>query len=302
MAVRVGGSLAPVTQLRLQRPWQHTRSSLNAEDSVSISTRSTTNMKALRSLQSLVLVTLLAAPVVAQQPAPAIPGAAATKPIATSIAATSENGSALLRVLALASTDAASALASDDFAAYKKQLPPLLTALVSYMAGVQGPAGAALQNFKDRLEAPAEINAARRAFEPFSSAVADLAQEDGVVAAEKLYVYECGMAPVGGKARWLQRASGARNPFYGAKMLRCGAEITGPRKTASAPVDASGKGSALVLPPGHPPIDQVSVAAYLRAQGMANAASKSAPAGSCGSCGMSQAAMAAGEPCEHGKK
>jgi Cu(I)/Ag(I) efflux system membrane fusion protein len=60
---------------------------------------------------------------------------------------------------------------------------------------------------------------------------------------------------------------------------------------------------SMVLPPGHPPIDQVSVASYLRAQATpAPAAGKPAGDGSCGSCGMSKAAMAAGEPCEHDKK
>jgi Cu(I)/Ag(I) efflux system membrane fusion protein len=229
---------------------------------------------------------LLAATAVAQ-PNGAARGTPAAGAVATSVAAPSERGSALVKALAFASAEAASALAGDDFSAYKKQLPAVRSALASYLAGVERASRGTLQQFQDGLGEPADINVARRAFEPFSSAVVDLARGQG------------GMAPVTGKARWLQRASGAKNPFFGAKMLRCGTELAGPGKMAAAPLDAGGP---LVLPPGHPPIDAVSVAAYLRAQGTTKAAPKSAPGGSCGSCGMSQAAMAAGEPCEHSKK
>ena len=58
---------------------------------------------------------------------------------------------------------------------------------------------------------------------------------------------------------------------------------------------------AMALPPGHPPIDQVSVAAYLRSQTTGAAVAATSGDGKCGSCGMSQAEMAAGL-CEHDKK
>ena len=36
--------------------------------------------------------------------------------------------------------------------------------------------------------------------------------------AEKIYIYYCPMAD----ASWLQKEEGTRNPYYGAKMLKCG--------------------------------------------------------------------------------
>ncbi len=36
--------------------------------------------------------------------------------------------------------------------------------------------------------------------------------------AEKIYVYYCPMVD----ASWLQKEEGTRNPYYGAKMLKCG--------------------------------------------------------------------------------
>jgi Cu(I)/Ag(I) efflux system membrane fusion protein len=121
-----------------------------------------------------------------------------------------------------------------------------------------------------------------------------------------LHAFECSMA----KARWLQRDSGTKNPFYGEKMLTCGDEITEPEaapKTGMTQVAPPLDAKAMVggLPPGHPPIGgTMSVADYLRAQpGIASNDTKAGAAGEgCGSCGMSAAAMAAGEPCEHDKK
>ncbi len=39
-----------------------------------------------------------------------------------------------------------------------------------------------------------------------------------VKGAEKIYVYYCPMVD----ASWLQKEEGTRNPYYGAKMLKCG--------------------------------------------------------------------------------
>jgi len=73
-------------------------------------------------------------------------------------------------------------------------------------------------------------------------------------------------------------------------------------ETAAAardPSNASGGSTVLRLPPGHPPIDSVSTVDYLRLQ--SDGKKRAAAEDACGGCGMSQAAMAAGEPCEHAK-
>jgi hypothetical protein len=211
-----------------------------------------------------------------------------------------------LKALAFAGADAATPLAKDDLAGYQAQLPALRAALTAFFAtnehAAHGPFGA----FKDGLAEPSDLKSARRDFAPLSSTIADAVRAAKLTTATGLHVFECSMA----KARWLQRDSGTKNPFYGEKMLTCGDEIDGPEtapKTGMThgvpPLDA--QAMALALPPGHPPIgNAMSVVDYLRAQpGIAsNDAKAGAPGEGCGSCGMSAAAMAAGEPCEHDKK
>jgi Cu(I)/Ag(I) efflux system membrane fusion protein len=116
--------------------------------------------------------------------------------------------------------------------------------------------------------------------------VTDAVRSKKVHLAANLRIFECTMAPEIGTGRWLQREASAKNPFYGSAMLKCGVELD--RKAA-----------ARALPPGHPPIEGLTPADYARYAG-----AKPTPAASdgCGSCGMSKEAMAAGEPCEHGKK
>ena len=218
-------------------------------------------------------------------------------------AALPENVTALLKPLALASADAAAALATDDLAGYKKQLPALRSALAGFFKGYEHAAHGPLASYKDGPGDPADLDAARKDFEPFSTVVADLARENHLHHTDKLHVFECPMAPATGKGRWLQREGGTKNPFFGSKMPRCGEEIAGPEGASKSRGGGGGGGMSMALPPGHPPIDQVSVASYLRAQATpAPTAGKPAGDGACGSCGMSKAAMAAGEPCEHDKK
>jgi Cu(I)/Ag(I) efflux system membrane fusion protein len=210
-----------------------------------------------------------------------------------------------LKALAFAAADSAGPLAADDLAAYQKQLPDLRRALTSLLAAdAQSP----LAKFKDALADAADLKAARRSFEPFSTAVADLARENHLHHTAGLHVFECPMAPVLGKGRWLQREAGTKNPFFGSKMLRCGDELDVP---AAAPAKSGGGGGGMthLLPPGHPPIGenagnasrQSSLYSKMGILPVASAAA-SANGASCGGCGMSAAAMAAGEPCEEGKK
>ncbi|ACB77702.1 efflux RND transporter periplasmic adaptor subunit [Opitutus terrae] len=208
----------------------------------------------------------------------------------------SESAVAMLRPLAFGLADAAAALAIDDLAGYQKQLPVIRAALTNYFKADAHAAHGPLGKFKDGLSVSTDLAAARTEFEPLSTAVADLAREHHLHHTEGLHVFECTMAPVTGTARWLQRKAGTQNPFFGTKMSGCGDEITGTEATGGT----SG-GMAMALPPGHPPIDQVSVAAYLRSQTTGAAVAATSGDGKCGSCGMSQAEMAAGL-CEHDKK
>ncbi|MBI2813034.1 MAG: efflux RND transporter periplasmic adaptor subunit [Opitutae bacterium] len=232
------------------------------------------------------------------QPAPAASDhahgaapAAKPEPIASLPPPTGADGAAgLLQPLAFASADAAAALAADDLAAYQRQLPGLRSALAAYFAGYAHAAHGPLGQYPGGLPDANGLAEARRAFERFSTAVADLARENQLNHSAGLRIFECPMAPETGRARWLQRTAGTKNPFFGLGMPGCGDEI-------AAPADA-GKPSAFALPPGHPPLDAATFTAFdaLRRE-------PAAPAeGACGSCGMSAAEMAAGEPCEHDKK
>jgi multidrug efflux pump subunit AcrA (membrane-fusion protein) len=201
-----------------------------------------------------------------------------------------------VKALALAAADAATPLATDDFAGYVAQLPALRGALGNYFAAEAHAAHGPLAAFKDGPAEPADVSAARKDFAPLSSAIVDLVRSGTTVTVPGLRAFECSMA----KARWLQREAGTKNPFYGEKMLTCGEEIAGPKKTA-ATSNSPAVGRALMaanLPPGHPPIDAATAASFAQMQ-----ASPAAKAGdACGNCGMSAAQMAAGEPCEHDKK
>ncbi len=127
-----------------------------------------------------------------------------------------------LKTLAFAMADAAAPLAADDLAGYRKQLPVVRAALTAYLESApQSP----LAKFKDSLPEPVDFDAARRAFEPASTAVADVGREHHLHHTASLHVFECPMAPVAGKGRWLQRTGELKNPFLGSRMLTCGEEL-----------------------------------------------------------------------------
>lgn len=205
-------------------------------------------------------------------PAPAVPVSTAPAPVKT---------------LALALTQASSALGDDNLAVYQHSLPAISAALKTYAAANPHAAHGPLGKFLAGLPEPTDLASARIAFAGLSTAVADLVIEQGGASAEGLHVFECSMAPQGGKARWIQLDAKKKNPFYGSEMPTCGEEITSP--SAATPP------TAYALPPGHPQIDEATLAAFnaLRAP-----AAQVAAADACGSCGMSKAAMAAGEPCK----
>ncbi|MDR1789781.1 MAG: efflux RND transporter periplasmic adaptor subunit [Opitutaceae bacterium] len=145
------------------------------------------------------------------------PAAAATPPPPepATPTPTPPSAPAPLRALFLAAADAADALANDDLPAFRRRLPALREAPAS--APSLAPSAGNLSD--------ASLDAARRSFEPFSDALARLAPSHPSAAAG-LRVFECGMSPVLGAARWLQRAHAApKNPFFGSAMLSCGREI-----------------------------------------------------------------------------
>lgn len=127
--------------------------------------------------------------------------------------------------LALAAADASAVLAKDDFDAYKAQLPALRAALATYFQAEEHAGHGPLAPFKDGLGDPADLAAARTAFAPFSTAIANLVL---TATGSDLHVFDCPMV----KARWVQRDAGTKNPFYGEKMLTCGDEL--PAKPAPA--------------------------------------------------------------------
>ncbi len=114
-----------------------------------------------------------------------------------------------LAALVDVASEASDALASDDFAAYQKIFPRLQSASESLSL--------------PPLELGSSLKAARRSFEPWSTAVADLAKPHRAHLSVK--VFQCPMTPVLGQGRWVQRNQPLKNPFFGSAMLECGEEI-----------------------------------------------------------------------------
>lgn len=193
-------------------------------------------------------------------------------------------GAEAVKTLGVTMSRAGAALAKDDFAAYQALQPAIRDAYHDLADIEPALAESISSSFADPLPVRPEIAAARRDFARFSTAVADAVRTRKLLRPARLRLFECRMAPEIGVGRWLQTDSVARNPFFGSAMLQCGTELDRPE-------------SARALPPGHPPIGHLSPAEKARFAG----ATKAADAG-CGGCGMSKEAMAAGEPCEHGKK
>jgi len=130
---------------------------------------------------------------------------------------------AALKTLALTAADAADLLASDNLAGYQKQLPSLRDALTAYVAAFPGAANTSLAKMK--LADGPDLDAVRRAFEPFSTELADLVKAQHLHHKENLTIYQCPMSPVLGTGRWLAKSKTLRNPFFGSAMLECGEEV-----------------------------------------------------------------------------
>lgn len=130
-----------------------------------------------------------------------------------------------LAVLAFSAADASSALAADDLAAYRKQLPALRQALQTYFAQDASAASGALAAFAGggALADPANLKTARETFAPFSNALTLAVEKAHLNHSGLIHIFECPMVPKVGTGRWLQRSDAdAYNPFFGAEMLHCG--------------------------------------------------------------------------------
>jgi len=128
-----------------------------------------------------------------------------------------------LLAAALSTADAARALADDDLAAYQRLLPALREATHRYLT--ERP-NADLAKLLAALVEGTDLKSARDAFEPFSTALADLARAAHLHHGQTgLHIFQCPMTPVLGTGRWLSRSSELRNPFFGELMLECGEEI-----------------------------------------------------------------------------
>ncbi|GAB1487815.1 hypothetical protein MASR2M8_02560 [Opitutaceae bacterium] len=125
-----------------------------------------------------------------------------------------------LTPLALALAEASAALAADDLAGYQKALPAMSAAVHQ-----TGSIHATLMPLAEKLVAGPDIRTARRAFEPFATAVADAAKAAGLHTTGVVRIFQCPMTPVLGTGRWLQTTADLRNPFFGAAMLTCGEEV-----------------------------------------------------------------------------
>jgi multidrug efflux pump subunit AcrA (membrane-fusion protein) len=132
---------------------------------------------------------------------------------------------ALLKNLALATIAGGDALAADDLAGYRKQLPAMRQALAAFLAGYERAKSGPLGKFTAALPDRPDLKAAQRDFAYFSTAVADLVRENHLQQTEGFHIFQCPMAPGIGTGRWLQRSATLKNPFYGSAMLECGEEI-----------------------------------------------------------------------------
>lgn len=149
-----------------------------------------------------------------------------TAPAATTTAAAFDPAALpALTPLAFAAADASAALAADDLPAFAAALPALRETYTAFLAAAPATAEAPLAApYADLVPGP-DLRAARRAFEPFSTTLADLVRAAGLHHDGTLRVFECPMTPVLGTGRWVQRTAALRNPFFGATMLECGEEL-----------------------------------------------------------------------------
>jgi Cu(I)/Ag(I) efflux system membrane fusion protein len=139
---------------------------------------------------------------------------------ATGNSAASEGPKRFLEPLALAAADVSAALAADDLVGFQKVFPALIAALKN-----AGPDAGGLRQTGEKLVDGPDLKTARRAYEPFSTALADLARDAHLHHRGAVKIFQCPMTPVLGTGRWLQRDGELRNPFFGSAMPECGGAV-----------------------------------------------------------------------------
>jgi Cu(I)/Ag(I) efflux system membrane fusion protein len=115
-----------------------------------------------------------------------------------------------LAALARVAIEAADALASDDYAHFLRLLPAVHQAAEDFPT-------------LPKLDAGSDLKSARRSFEPWSTAAADLLKPQR--AQLGLKIFQCSMSPVSHTGRWVQRGEPLKNPFFGSAMADCGEEV-----------------------------------------------------------------------------
>jgi Cu(I)/Ag(I) efflux system membrane fusion protein len=137
---------------------------------------------------------------------------AAPAPVPTSAAPALNSQLSTLNysALATAAIDSAAVLSADDYAAYQKLFPSLAATTKDFPS-------------LPPLELGTDLKSARRSFEPWSTAIADLLKPHRAQLGVK--IFQCPMSPVLKKGRWVQRSQPLKNPFYGSAMADCGSEI-----------------------------------------------------------------------------
>jgi len=70
----------------------------------------------------------------------------------------------------------------------------------------------------------ADVEAARAAFEPLSTALTRVAGEFGSGRKGEVFRFHCPMAFGNQGASWLQEAERTENPYFGSRMYRCGSQ------------------------------------------------------------------------------
>lgn len=124
------------------------------------------------------------------------------------------------------------ALAADNLAAHNDKIADLHMAAMD-AARAFGARGKRLDEVAHVGPAD-DLAAARKQFYPLSMAIAQLAataRRELPALASKVKIFECPMAKTAvpnadtNQGRWVQSGGKIRNPFFGAEMLECGAEV-----------------------------------------------------------------------------
>ncbi|MEZ4433721.1 MAG: efflux RND transporter periplasmic adaptor subunit [bacterium] len=116
----------------------------------------------------------------------------------------------------------AAALAADDAAAAARAHAALTTALAA-AAPAPGLDAAALAALRDALRADGDgIDGHRAALGRYSDRLIPLLRATPALAGREVTVYHCPMAPKYTRGEWLQATAPLQNPWFGARMLRCG--------------------------------------------------------------------------------